>query len=71
MLKLGDYKFHMSTQLAGLMAQVDTDNGGCPYESPSNKSFQCDAMVLEDGTEVNLTLAQANILNDNGHPGPR
>ena len=23
-------------------------------------------MVLEDGTEVNLTLAQANILNDNG-----
>lgn len=66
MLKLGDYKFHMSTQLAGLMAQVDTDNGGCPYESPSNKSFQCDAMVLEDGTEVNLTLAQANILNDNG-----
>lgn len=66
MLKLGDYKFHMSTQLAGLIAQVDTGNGGCPYESPSNKNFQCDAMVLEDGTEVNLTLAQANILNDNG-----
>lgn len=66
MLKLGDYKFHMSTQLAGLMAQVDTENGGCPYESPSNKNFQCDAMVLEDGTEVNLTLAQANILNENG-----
>lgn len=66
MLKLGDYKFHMSTQLAGLIAKVDTSNGGCPYESPSNKNFQCDAMVLEDGTEVNLTLAQANILNDNG-----
>ena len=66
MLKLGDYKFHMSTQLAGLIAQVDSGNGGCPYESPSNKNFQCDAMVLEDGTEVNLTLAQANILNDNG-----
>lgn len=66
MLKLGDYQFHMSTQLAGLMAQVDTDNGGCPYESPSNKNFQCDAMVLEDGTEVYLTPAQANVLNDNG-----
>ena len=66
MLKLGNYKFHMSTQLAGLIAQVDAGNGGCPYESPSNKNFQCDAMVLEDGTEVNLTLAQANILNDNG-----
>ena len=67
MLKLGDYKFHMSTQLAGLIAQVDTGNGGCPYESPSNKNFQCDAMVLEDGTEVNLTLAQANILNEQRH----
>ena len=66
MLKLGSYKFHMSTQLAGLMAQVDAGNGGCPYESPSNKSLQCDAMILEDGTEMNLTLAQANILNSNG-----
>lgn len=66
MLKLGNYKFHMSTQLAGLMAQVDSGNGGCPYESPSNRNFQCDAMVLENGTEVNLTLAQANTLNGNG-----
>lgn len=66
LLKLGDYTFHMSTQLAGLMAQVDTDNGGCPYESPSNKAFQCDAMVVAAGTEVNLTLAQANILNAAG-----
>lgn len=66
MLKLGDYKFHASTQLAGLMAQIDTDNGGCPYESPSNKGLQCDGMCLEDGTEVNLTLTQANYLNGIG-----
>lgn len=66
MLGLGNYAFHQSTQLAGLMAQVDTDNDGCPYESPSNKSFQCDRMILESGTEVNLTLAQANVLNANG-----
>ncbi|HWP51640.1 MAG TPA: phage tail protein [Clostridia bacterium] len=66
MIKLGDYAFHMSTQLAGLMAQVDTNNSGCPYESPSNKSFQCDSMVLADGSEVNLTLSQANILNGAG-----
>lgn len=65
-LKLGDKVFHMSTQLAGLMAQVDTANGGCPYESPSNKAFQADGLVLESGAEVNLTLAQANILNSNG-----
>ena len=40
MVKLGDYKVHMSTQLAGLMAQVGAGNGGVPYESPSNKNFQ-------------------------------
>lgn len=30
-VKLGGYQFHMSTQLAGLVASVDTANGGCPY----------------------------------------
>ena len=66
MLRLGDKTFHMSTQLAGLMAQVDTKNGGCPYESPSNKGLKCDGMVLADGTEVLLTINQANVLNSNG-----
>lgn len=66
MLRLGDYLFHQSTQLAGLIAQVDTGNGGCPYESPSNKNYQCDGLVLADGAEVRLTLAQANILNGQG-----
>ncbi|MCD8199807.1 MAG: hypothetical protein LUD25_02465 [Coriobacteriaceae bacterium] len=65
-LKNGDYKFHMSTQLAGLMAQVDADNDNCPYESPSNKNLKCDSLVLDDGTEVQLTLTQANNLNSNG-----
>lgn len=66
LLKLGNDVYHMSTQLAGLMASVDTQNGGCPYESPSNKAFKCDSMVVAAGTEVNLTLAQANILNAGG-----
>lgn len=62
MVKLGDYQFHMSTQLAGLMAQVDTGNGGVPYESPSNKNFKMDGCCLEDGTEINLTFEQSNII---------
>lgn len=62
MLKLGDYRFHMSTQLAGLMAKVDTDNTGVPYESPSNKNFKMDGCCLEDGTEINLTFEQTNII---------
>ena len=66
MVRLGDHAFHLSTQLAGVMAQVDTDNGGVPYESPSNKGLQMDGLCVEDGTEVTLTLAQANTLNANG-----
>lgn len=65
MVKSHGNTYHMSTHLAGLMAQVDTKNG-CPYESPSNKPMQVDALCLEDGTEVVLTHAQANSLNSIG-----
>ncbi len=62
MVRLGDYTFHLSTQLCGLMAQVDGENRGVPYESPSNKNLKMDACVLEDGTEVNLTWPQAEMV---------
>lgn len=65
MLSLAGKKFHMSTQLAGLMAKVDAGNN-CPYESPSNKGFQMDALVLADGTEVLQTKAQADIVVNAG-----
>ena len=61
-VKLGDYQFHLSTQLAGLMALVDTLNAGCPYESPSNKALKMDTCCLEDGTEINLNWSQVNIV---------
>ena len=66
MVKLGTKKFHLSTHLAGLMATVDTKNGGCPYESPSNKNLKIDGLVLSSGTEVDLTLPQANAIINNG-----
>ena len=62
MVKLGDYRFHLSTQLAGLMAKVDTENAGCPYESPSNKALKIDGCCLADGTEVNLTWEQVQLI---------
>ena len=62
MVQLGDYRFHLSTQLCGLMAKVDMGNKGIPYESPSNKNLKMDACVLEDGTEVNLTWNQVNLI---------
>ena len=65
LLKKGEHTFHFSTQQAGVMAETDQASG-CPYVSPSNKGLKCDAMVLADGSEVMLTLAQANILNAGG-----
>lgn len=66
LVKLGDYVFHLSTQAAGRMALTDTDNNGCPAESPSNKTLQIDSAVLADGTVVLLDLQNANYLNSNG-----
>lgn len=66
MCKLGGKVFHMSTQAAGLMAKVDSENGDSPCESPSNKLLQINSTVLADGTEVALDLQQANFLNSNG-----
>lgn len=66
MAKLGTMKFHMSTLIAGRMASTDTDNDGCPYESPSNKVLPIDGICIADGTAVELTLAQANVLNAAG-----
>ena len=62
MVQLGDYRFHLSTQLCGLMATVDAGNRGIPYESPSNKNLKMDACVLADGTPVNLTWNQVNLI---------
>ncbi len=62
-VKLGDYQFHLSTQLCGLMAKVDTDNRGIPYESPSNKNLKMDTCCLADGTEVNLTWPQVEMVS--------
>ena len=66
MARLGTKIFHMSVIAAGRMASTDTDNGGIPYESPSNKSIPVDSLCLSDGTDVQLTLAQANQLNAAG-----
>jgi phage tail sheath protein FI len=69
MVSLGERRFHLSTQLAGLISALDTLNDGVPYESPSNKSLKCDSSGILDGnvwTEIFLTHAQANYLNSGG-----
>lgn len=66
MVQMGGKKYHMSTHIAGTIGKIDSDNGYCPYESPSNKKLQIDSAVLADGTEILLDLQQANYLNSNG-----
>ena len=65
-VKLGDYTFHLSTQLIGLMNTVDAGNDDTPYESPSNKQLQMDSCVISSGKEVDLGQEQANYLNGQG-----
>lgn len=65
-VKLGDKVFHLSTQLIGLMNQVDAGNDDTPAESPSNKMLQMDSCVVSSGREVTLGQEQANYLNGEG-----
>lgn len=63
MVKNGDYIFDLSTIVCGLMASIDSGNGDCPYESPSNKSVPITAAVDVLGNEINLSLPQADIVS--------
>lgn len=65
-VQLGDKVFHLSTQLAGVICATDAANGGLPFVSPSNKSIQATAAVLEDGSPQFLGQDQAQFLNGEG-----
>ena len=65
LVKLDTKVFHLSTQLAGVIAATDAEYAA-PHVSPSNKSLQCDGLVTAAGGEVILSLEQANILNGGG-----
>lgn len=59
-------QYHLSTQLTALSQQVAAERNDIPFKSPSNENLQCDSLVLSDGTEVRLSLTQANYLNGQG-----
>lgn len=63
MAKSGDYLFDLSVIICGLIAKVDSGNADCPYESPSNKAVSITGAVCADGTEVILSLPQADIIS--------
>lgn len=65
-VKLGEAHYHLSTQLAGVICQTDSENDDIPYVSPSNKNLQANGAILEDGTEVILGPEEAAYLNGQG-----
>ncbi|WP_295163426.1 phage tail sheath family protein [Selenomonas sp. F0473] len=63
---LGGRKYHLSTQLAGVICATDAKNDDVPYKSPSNESLKCDAAVTDEGAEVLLDVETAAYLNGQG-----
>lgn len=65
----GERVYHLSTLAAALSQQVDADNGGIPYESPSNKRIPITGLVVADGdgyVPLRLDKLAANRLNAAG-----
>ena len=62
----GDAVYRMSTHILGIIGATDAANEDVPYQSPSNMSMQATGLCLADGTEIALTLEQANMLNSQG-----
>lgn len=66
MAKKGGRIFHASTLNTVTMQRVDFDNDNLPYESPSNKQADIDALCLADGTPIRYDQTEANRLNAKG-----
>lgn len=65
-VKVGDTTLHASSVMAPFIAELDYDNGGVPYMSPSNKTLGITGTCLRDGTEVTLDADLASVADDNG-----
>ena len=64
-VKLGNKEFHLSTQVAGLLARVDAGNDDVPYESPSNKNLKINGATA-NGESLFMGPQEGNYLNSQG-----
>ncbi len=65
-IRLAERIFHISTQVAGVICQIDQQNGGVPYASPSNQPLKANGALLAEGSDLFLGPEEANYLNANG-----
>lgn len=65
-VQLSGVQYHLSSHLAALMHQVDSEYDDVPCASPSNHALQVDSLCLKDETSVYLDKVAANYLNSVG-----
>ena len=66
MVALDGVAYHLSTQLAGVIAITDSENDDVPYVSPSNHNLNATSSVLADGSEVWIAPDTGAYLNGQG-----
>lgn len=66
MAKKGGRVYHLSTLATVTMQWVDYQNGNVPFETPSNKQVDADALCLADKSAIQFDQSEANRLNSNG-----
>ena len=66
MVKNDDLIYHLSTQMAALTTQTDSENDDVPSKAISNIEMEAEATCLADGTEILLDIDRANYLRSNG-----
>lgn len=65
-VKVRKKTYDYSAVWAAMTAYTDAENNDVPKRSPSNELLNMSAAVLEDGTEVLLDTAQAELVNSYG-----
>ena len=66
MVALDGVAYHLSTQLAGVIAITDSENDDVPYVSPSNHNIKATSTILADGSEVWVAPDTGAYLNGQG-----
>lgn len=62
-VKVGDNNIAMSAILPGQMGKIDTENGGIPFESPSNKPIAVSGACDSEGEEIVIGENEGEVLS--------
>ena len=65
-VNVGSLTLNASSVMGPFIAELDYDNGGVPYMSPSNRTVGITGTCLRDGTEIVLDPDLAAVADDNG-----